>query len=219
MIRRAGVIVSTILAAGLLSAAFALPAMATPKPDDPIISGDDRVIRTGGPNANSCDDAGLEGTIILKDDKPSGLTVTIKASDIPAGYDVTGIVVKGGPGFNVYPPNVLTNLRAPQNKGGQQPALSHWFVCGVKKTTTPPTQPPGNTPPGNTPPGNTPPGNTPPGNGGTGGTGNTPAAQGSTGAELADTGVSTTIPLIAGGVLVLLGGGLLFLLRPNRRRG
>lgn len=207
MIRRAGVIVSTTLAAGLLSAAFALPAMATPKPDDPIISGDDRVIRTGGPNANSCDDAGLEGTIILRNkEEPNEKTVTIDPSDIPAGDEVTGIVVKGGPGFNVYPPNVLTDLRAPQNKGGQQPTLSHWFVCGVKKTTTtPPTQPPGGTqPPGNTPPG-------------AGGTGNTPAAQGSggavSGAELADTGVSTTVPLILGGVLLLTGAGLLFALR------
>lgn len=208
MIRRAGVFVSTMLTAGLLLTAFALPAMATPKPDDPIISGDDRVIRTGGPNANSCDDAGLEGKIILKNkETPTEQTVTIVPSDIPAGYEVTGIVVKGGPGFNVYPPNVLTDLRAPQNKGGQQPTLSHWFVCGKKKTDTPP----GNQPPGNQPPANNPPANNP-----------APAPQAgnaaATGSELADTGASTTVPLVLGAALLLLGSGLVLAMR-RRQHG
>lgn len=215
MIRRVGVVVSTTFAAGLLSLAIAAPALATPKTDGPPVSGDDRATAYNG-NATTCDKAGdppLGGEIILKEDKPTGKTVTIDPADLPEDFDVVGVVVKGGDAYNVYKGAVLDNLRAPDNNGGQQPDLSHWFVCGVKKTTT--TSP-------STPPGGGSSSSNPPSSGSSSSSSSTaPAGQGSNGTVdgdgLANTGFSATGPLIGGGALVLIGSGLLFLLRRTRR--
>jgi len=211
MTRRTGVAVSTTLAAGVLSLAIALPASATPPPKDPPPSGDDRATSYAG-NATTCAEANLAGTIIAHDED---LTVTHIDVTVPAGYELTGTVVKGGDGYNVYPPTALTDLRAPFNNGGQVPAISHWFACAIKKDTTSPTNPPTNPPSSSSSSSSSAPA------GGSSSSSSAPAAQGSvvSSTELADTGFSATAPLTGAGALILLGGGLLLALRRTRRRG
>jgi hypothetical protein len=93
-------------------------------------------------NATTCAGAGLEGT-----SAPSGkitYSTTDKTVDITAvdsAYQVTGVVVKGGPAYNVYLPAGLgdlpwQDLRSPLTDSGQLPDISHWFAC-VKPAPTP----------------------------------------------------------------------------------
>ena len=221
MIRRVGIAATSSLVAGVLALLAAAPALAAPKKDDPV-SGDPRAKAysqhdTGNPT-KCADVASLAGTLDVQVTGTSDDGVHLNITAVPAGFELKGVVVKGSDAYNVYLGDVRTDLHAPINASGGPAGISHWFACGIKKTETPPT----NNPPGDQPPGNQPPGNTNPGNGGTGGTGNTPAAQGSnaaaTDAGLANTGASITLPLIAGGALLLLGGGLLYGLRRTRRQ-
>jgi hypothetical protein len=93
-------------------------------------------------NATTCAGAGLEGT-----SAPSG-KITYSATDtnvditaVDSAYQVTGVVVKGGPAYNVYLPTGLgalpwQNLRSPLTEHGQLPDISHWFAC-VKPASSP----------------------------------------------------------------------------------
>lgn len=103
-------------------------------------------------NATTCADIGLSDDEDVTDrityergeidDEQQYLDITA----VDEGVTVTGIVVKGGDGYNVYVPGELglpdappwTDLRAPLNNGGAIPALSHWYVCGsyTAPTTT-----------------------------------------------------------------------------------
>lgn len=100
-------------------------------------------------NVKTCEDAGLDGALLLSEDSEKSaendivrgtvtekkyLTVTL----LDDSYEITGVVVKGGPGFNVYTSSPFTNLVAPDNPGGQTPEISHWFVCGEQVTTPTP---------------------------------------------------------------------------------
>jgi LPXTG-motif cell wall-anchored protein len=87
----------------------------------------------------ACATAGLAGEPVeLQDADTDGQTVTIES--VPDGTTVTGIVVKGGPAYNVYVPGerglselpVWDELRSPLNNGGNLPQVSHWFACGVE---------------------------------------------------------------------------------------
>jgi hypothetical protein len=212
MTRRIGVAVSTTLAAGVLAVAIALPASATPPPKGPPASGDNRATSYAG-NVSTCAEANLAGAII---DQGKDLTVQYIDVTVPAGYELTGTVVKGGDGYNVYPPTALTDLRAPYNNGDQTPTISHWFACAIKKDTSSSTKPPTNPPSSSSGSSSS---SAPAG--GSSSSSSAPAAQGSvvSSAELADTGFSATAPLTGAGALILLGGGLLLALRRTRRRG
>lgn len=138
---------------------------------------------------NACERAGLAGTsyggeAVEFDATDRFLTITEVLADI----EVSGIVVKGGPAYNVYKPGedgmsaepVWKKLHSPEHpRPGKIPGISHWFLCGTPddspdttppETTTPPvettppgeTTPPETTPPEGTTPGTTPPGSTPP---------------------------------------------------------
>ncbi|OQO92381.1 hypothetical protein B1813_09250 [Saccharomonospora piscinae] len=77
----------------------------------------------------------------------------VTVTDVPDDIVVTAIVVKGGPGYNVYVPGERElsseapweDLRSPVNPGGQIPTISHWFVCGAEASepTTDPQEPTG----------------------------------------------------------------------------
>lgn len=69
---------------------------------------------------------------------------------------MTGVVVKGGDGYNVYTAGKLgelawVDLHAPLNKNGKPAGISHWFFCAEKDdavttTTTAPASTTSSTP-------------------------------------------------------------------------
>lgn len=207
-----------------VSLLIATPAIALPKAQPQ--PSDARATMHSG-NATTCAQAGLSGTTVTfasvreQDDNTS---ITITAADIPAGDTLVGVVVKGGPGYNVYQGlTEWTNLISPKNPGGQIPTISHWFACvtqtkgGGGGPTPPPTQP---TQPGG------PTGTQPGGGGAAGGPGNTPSpsvagasvANTAGAGELPNTGFGNSWLIWVGGLLVLAGGGALAFQRVARRR-
>jgi LPXTG-motif cell wall-anchored protein len=220
MNRRVGVAVSTTLVASAFSLAAALPAFATPKGDpQPPVSGDSRATAHDG-NATTCKQAGLPGekiTVKFVTDKDNRhVTIT----SVPSGVELTGTVVKGGSAYNVYSGQHLTDLHAPlvgkDNKN--IPQISHWFACGIKKS---PTSSSTTTTTTTTSTSTTTSSSSSNGGGSSSTTTTAPAAQGRGGAtgaggELANTGFSATGALVAGGALLLIGGGLMFLVRRSR---
>lgn len=96
---------------------------------------DPRAVAHDG-NAVTCEQAGLPGELLDPGDvdyviSADGRFLTILAEHV----FVTGVVVKGGPGYNVYDTSTLggppwEDLRSPLNKGGNVPQISHWFACG-----------------------------------------------------------------------------------------
>jgi hypothetical protein len=89
---------------------------------------------------NSIDDGNVSGSV-------TGGTF-VNVDNPPAGVNILAIVVKGGPGYNVYsensgtppadntPPNLPPdqNYRAPLDPGGNIPTVSHWFICYEAET-------------------------------------------------------------------------------------
>ncbi|ANZ35744.1 hypothetical protein BBK82_06270 [Lentzea guizhouensis] len=134
------------LAASAVAAVFALTTVATAKPAKPApVSGDDRAVAYDGnvdiKHKDACTVGGLSGTPI----EPGKFTFTggvdqqdLDITGIPANTTITGVVVKGSDAYNVYLAPKLgelpwNDLRSPQNNGGQVPAISHWYACGVEK--------------------------------------------------------------------------------------
>ncbi|MCK2245339.1 MULTISPECIES: hypothetical protein [unclassified Crossiella] len=126
-----------LLSAGLLGTATAQPTATS--------AGDPRA--TAFPsNATTCAHANLPGQLItgqLTVNIAGGTHLTV--TGVPLGLTVTGIVVKGGPGYNVYLPAGLGLLPWPGlhsplvGQNGNIPEISHWFACGQAQTTTKPT--------------------------------------------------------------------------------
>ncbi|MQA64276.1 MAG: hypothetical protein GEU86_23125 [Actinophytocola sp.] len=112
-----------------------------------------------GDNAKTCADASLGGELIAKvdgegnpEDDTSNFVISPEENEggeidedqyltilgVEPGVTVTGIVVKGGNGFNVYVPGEKglsenppwEKLYSPLNKGGNIPQISHWYACG-----------------------------------------------------------------------------------------
>jgi hypothetical protein len=211
------VLISTALALGATllagTAALAAPPRWTPNADD------NRATAHAG-NVTTCSAAGLPGkTITLPGlEDSSGTQVTITASDIPAGDSILAVVVKGGPGYNVYQGlTAWTDLHSPLNVGGQIPTISHWFACvtssGTSMTTTTTTTTPGT------------PATTTGANGGTasGGTTAPNAAAAPTTTtpdtkQLAFTGFGNGWLIWVGALLLIAGAGVLALPRLARRR-
>jgi len=213
--------VASTLASFGLALVVALPAAATDTQPDP---GDSRATAHAG-NAVTCAQAGLAGSIVSKDDIDYLESDThLRIFAVADGIELTGIVVKGGPAYNVYPGDVWDFLHAPINPGGQIPAISHWFACGVEEggTTTPTTT--GTSSPTTTD--STAPttsdsessGVTGPTSSSEVGGGTGPGAGEDEEEGLADTGASTSGLLIGGSALLLAGAGLILGVRRTRRR-
>jgi LPXTG-motif cell wall-anchored protein len=143
-LRRSGLLGAATVAAvatlALVTTAFAQPTKPAP------VSGDERAVAYAGnvdiEHKDACTVGGLTGTPIA----PSEFTFTggVNQQDLdiivaPLNVTITGVVVKGSDAYNVYlaaklgatPP--WLNLRAPDNNGGNVPAISHWYACGIKK--------------------------------------------------------------------------------------
>ncbi|GAA4427611.1 hypothetical protein GCM10023148_31380 [Actinokineospora soli] len=75
----------------------------------------------------------------LTDSDPSEQYIDVLT--IPSGIEVVGVIVKGGDKYNKYDAADLgalpwLDLYSPLNKGGNIPAVSHWFACAVEDDTT-----------------------------------------------------------------------------------
>jgi len=60
---------------------------------------------------------------------------------VDADVEVAGVVVKGGPAYNVYEVADLgdlawLDLHSPLVSSGEPAQISHWFACGVTTSTT-----------------------------------------------------------------------------------
>lgn len=130
-IRRALAVLTLSASVLLAGATFAAAA-----PDDPPVSGDQRATAHPG-NVVTCEAAGLAGSIINVTSSNDGTYIDI--TGLPSGYTVTGVVVKGGPAYNIYP-NLgalpWNDLHSPLVPSGKPAGISHWFVCAKKDTTT-----------------------------------------------------------------------------------
>jgi LPXTG-motif cell wall-anchored protein len=134
-VRRALIAFTVSLGVTLGSASIAAAA----QPPTPPQSGDPRATAVAG-NVTTCAQAGLAGEQIKVTSNITGNTY-IDITAIPAGYEVTGVIVKGGPAYNKYLPGALgalpwNDLHSPLVSSGKPAEISHWFVCGKKKTTT-----------------------------------------------------------------------------------
>lgn len=146
-------------------------------------------------------------------DNTGGVDIT----GVPDGVQIVGVVVKGGPAYNVYTDLgdlPWLGLHAPLVPSGKPAAVSHWFVCGTGKTetSTPPTSPTEESPT------DTPTTTPSEGEGGGEATETSTSEDVSNAAEqeeLAETGVETG-PLVALGAALLLGGGALVLAMRGR---
>jgi hypothetical protein len=181
-------------------------------------------------NVTTCAKAGLGGTVLFGSagypQNPAAGSGTVSADGrfldvtINSGYTATGIVVKGGPDTYVYDGPfvgpVTIDMRAPDNKGGKIPKISHWFVCGME--TPPTTAPPTTAPPTTAPPTTAPPTTAPP----------TTAAPTTVPAETTPPVIpppSPTLPttgartgLMIGSAIAVIGSGLALILIVRRRR-
>lgn len=128
---------------------FAGPALA--QPDATPVSGDDRATAHSG-NVVGKDCAELfPGSSELASGKidfsVDGEGVYLDIAGLADGVALSGIVVKGGPAYNVYEPGDLgalpwLDLHSPLVPSGKPAQISHWFACGSggsETTTTIPT--------------------------------------------------------------------------------
>lgn len=138
---RSGLFASAAMAA---VASLVLATTALAQPDAPITD-DDRAVaylkNIDIKHPEACTVGGLTGVTI----HPNEFEYTggdnqlhLNITGLPEDMKVTGIVVKGGPVFNVYLADKLgaalpwEKLRAPLKDNGNGSDISHWYGCGVK---------------------------------------------------------------------------------------
>jgi hypothetical protein len=165
------------------------------------VSGDPRATAHAG-NVTDCADAGLPGEVIDVGFTIDATNTYLTITSVPDGSVLTGVVVKGGPAYNVYVGDVRTDLHAPLVSSGKPAQISHWFACG---TAASPTSPP---PSPTTPPPTDSPAPTTPGIG--------PIVPPPGGGALAVTG-SDVLPITGLGLALVL-AGIAVLLEPRMRR-
>jgi hypothetical protein len=118
---------------------------AAAQPDDVPVSGDDRATaHAGNVVEKDCAELFKGSSAIGAGDLTSSVDGTNTYLDITAvadGVEVTAVIVKGGPAYNVYEAADLgdlawLDLHSPLVSSGKPAQISHWFACGTKKTTT-----------------------------------------------------------------------------------
>jgi hypothetical protein len=136
-----------LLAAGTAAAAAAVlfTGTAAAQPGDEPVSGDARTTaHSGNVVAADCAELFKSSTAIATSDLTYSVDETNTYVDITAvadGVEVVGVIVKGGPAYNVYTAASLgalawNDLHSPLVSSGKPAQISHWFACGTKTTTT-----------------------------------------------------------------------------------
>lgn len=125
---------------------FAGPAVAAPD-RDPVSSDDRATAHAGNVVGKDCAELFPGSSEIDSADLISSVDATDTYVDITAAADgvvVVGVIVKGGPAYNVYEPGDLgllpwLDLHSPLVPSGEPAQISHWFACGAKAgSSTPP---------------------------------------------------------------------------------
>jgi hypothetical protein len=214
---------SLIVASTAAGVLFGITSFAAASPPDRTpVSGDDRatahpgnVVAADCPSLFPGSTAVAQGDIdFTGGDNTGGVDITA----VPDGVTVVGVVVKGGPAYNVYSDLgdlPWTGLHAPLVPSGKPAAVSHWFVCGTGKSeTSTPTDTPTDTPT------ESPTSTAPEGQGSGGGAATATStsedvASAADEEELAETGFEAG-PLVALGAMLLLGGAALVLVMRGR---
>lgn len=141
-----------------LSATGLLGGTASASPGDtPPPAGDPRAVSAAKNlewnHDNACAKAGLAGEAFDEKDEQGAPTLPSTQTETHLtitggleGYTVTGVVVKGGDGYNVYTAEKLgdlawTDLHSPLNNNGKPAGISHWFFCAEKDDTVTTTTP------------------------------------------------------------------------------
>jgi hypothetical protein len=216
---------SLIVASTAAGVLFGLTAFAAASPPDRTpVSGDDRatahpgnVVAADCPSLFPGSTAVAQGDIdFTGGDNTGGVDITA----VPDGVTVVGVVVKGGPAYNVYADLgdlPWTGLHAPLVPSGKPAAVSHWFVCGTGKSET--STPPDTDTPTDTPT-ESPTSTAPEGQGSGGGAATATSTSEAVAAaaddqDLAETGFEAG-PLVALGAVLLLGGAALLLVMRAR---
>ena len=136
-----------LLAGGVLGSPAGAAPGDTPQPGDP------RATAHAG-NVTTCAGAGLPGAEVTVGATVDATNTYVTITSVPAGVVLTGVVVKGGPAYNVYAGDQRTLLHAPLVSSGKPAQISHWFACGSPpgETTSPPatTTAPATSPPATT---------------------------------------------------------------------
>jgi hypothetical protein len=132
-----------VIAAGVLAgSASAQPNQDPPQSGDPRATAVPGNLDIGQPG-NACAEVGLPGTEAALSSGFTSDDINIDITAAPSGFVITGVIVKGGDAYNVYPslgPLPWLALHAPLNSSGTPPTISHWFVClDIATTTTIPT--------------------------------------------------------------------------------
>jgi LPXTG-motif cell wall-anchored protein len=223
---RAGLTIAAVAGLALLGSATSALA---------CTSGDGRANPTPGTDVTKCSDIrGVSGKTLDQGDftfTGGSKSKSVNITGVKEGVTVEAIVVVGGDdGHAVYVPGKKgaqgkalgkdlpwNDLIAPFSFDHSQPKVDHWFACGTEKApTTEPTKPsqPSDTPtaaptsaPAETaaPTSTSAPAVVPAGN------------ESGTGGGLANTGFDNMWLVWTGGLLLVVGGGLLALLKLRRR--
>ncbi|EHR52565.1 hypothetical protein SacmaDRAFT_4379 [Saccharomonospora marina XMU15] len=152
------VVAASAMTLGLLAGTTGLASATNePSPSDSRATVHGGNVDAGQEQKDPCGTAGLDGEPLpLDEDDPEQVrggdgTQYLDILDIPEAMTVTGVVVKGGNGYNVYSVADLgqlpwEDLQAPlTGQNDNLPDISHWFVCGEKDgedstTTTKPSE-------------------------------------------------------------------------------
>jgi hypothetical protein len=228
-----------LAATSAASAAVATVALfagtAAAQPDDEPVSGDDRATaHTGNVVEKDCAELFSGSSAIGAGDLSNSVDGTNTYLDITAvadGVDVVGVIVKGGPAYNVYEAADLgdlawLDLHSPLVSSGKPAQISHWFACGGKETTTTTTTTETTETSGtettttSTTDTSTPPNSSTPSSSAATVTTTTSADVAAAAAEddLASTGFSGGRLVVLAAILLLVGGGLLLFQRLRTRR-
>jgi hypothetical protein len=131
--------------AAALAAVVLLPGTALAQPADQPVSGDGRATaHSGNVVGKDCAELFPGSSQIAAGDLTSSVDGTNTYVDITVvadGVEVAGVIVKGGPAYNVYQPADLgalpwLDLHSPLVPSGKPAQISHWFACGVTESTT-----------------------------------------------------------------------------------